>query len=272
VPRGNDALNGGIQGLMGTAMRWGAPPPRRGGGGGGGNYRILGIDIPRPIAWLIATVILMSAFGSLLERVGVPLLSYSVLFVGPVFEGQVWRLLTWAPLELGALGLAFGCLLLYFIGPDLLHRWGTRRFFSIFFGGAVVVGAITCLIGRFVWPQVATVPHFGLWPMEEALIIAWAALYPDRRILLFFALPVSGRNLIGFTIAITVVMAALGGFHQFISHFVAEFLALVYMDVISVRPWIARARLAWFQRAYKRRTAKLTPVDRDPREPPRWTH
>jgi hypothetical protein len=42
------------------------------------------------------------------------------------------------------------------------------------------------------------------------------------------------------------------------------------MDVISVRPWIARARLAWFQSRYRRRTAKLSRVDRD--EPPRWTH
>jgi len=253
------------------AMRWGAPPPR-GGGGGGGSYNVLGIFIVKPIAWLMATVILMSAFGSLFERLGLPLLTSSVLFVEKVWEGQVWRLVTWAPLELSPLGLIFGCLLLYFIGPDLLRAWGARRFFAIFFGGAALVGAATCVIGRFVWTEVSSVPHFGLWPMEEALIIAWAALYRDRQILLFFALPVAGRNLIGLTIVITVVMAALGGFHRFLPHFLAELAALVYMDVISVRPWILRARLALFQSRYRRRTAKLTRVDRDPDEPPRWTH
>ena len=257
---------------MSTPMRWGAPPPRGGGGGGSGSYRILGLDIARPIAWLIAAVLVLSALGSLLERMGIPVVSYSVLFVGKVWEGEVWRLLTWAPLELSPLGLVFGCLLLYFIGPDLLRRWGTRRFFSIFFGGAALVGAATCVIGRFAWPEVSTIPHLGLWPMEEALIIAWAALFPDRQILLFFALPVAGRNLIALTIAITVVMAALNGFPLFLPHFLAELAALVYMDVISVRPWIARARLAMFQRGYKRRTAKLTRVERDPGEPPRWTH
>ena len=256
---------------MSTPMRWGAPPPR-GGGGGGGSYHILGIDIARPIAWLIATVVVMSAFGSLLERVGIPVLSNSVLVVGHVWEGEVWRLLTWAPLELSPLGLVFGCLLLYFIGPDLLRRWGTLRFFSIFFGGAVLVGAATCVIGRFLWPEVALIPHLGLWPMEEALIIAWAALFRDRQILLFFALPVAGRNLIGLTIVVTLIFAALNGFPLFVPHFLAELAALVYMDVISVRPWIARARLALFQRRYKRRTAKLTKVGRDPDEPPRWTH
>jgi membrane associated rhomboid family serine protease len=253
-------------------MRWGAPPPRGGGGGGGGSYHVLGIDIARPIAWLIATVVVMSAFGSLLERAGIPVLSHSILFVDPVWEGQVWRLVTWAPLELSPLGLAFGCLLLYFIGPDLLHRWGTRRFFALFFGGAALVAAATCVIGRFVWPAVSTVPHLGLWPMEEALIIAWAALFRDRQILLFFALPVAGRNLIGLTIVVTVIFAALNGFPLFVPHFLAELAALVYMDVISVRPWIARARLALFQRGFKRRTEKLTRVDRDRGEPPRWTH
>jgi membrane associated rhomboid family serine protease len=254
---------------MPTPMRWGAPP-RGGGGGGGGGYHILGVWIPRPIAWLIAAVILMSAFGSLLGRLGIPLLRLSVLVVDGVWRGEVWRLVTWAPLELSALGLVFGCLLLYFIGPDLLRRWGTQRFFVNFFGGAAVVGAVTCVIGRYVWSDVAAFPHLGLWPMEEAMIICWAALFRDRQILLFFALPVAGRNLIALTVAITVVMAALGSFPVFIPHFVAEFVALLYMDVIPVRSWIARGRLAWFQRGYKRRTAKLTRVDRD--EPPRWTH
>ena len=250
-------------------MRWG-PPPRGGGGGGNRGYNILGVWIPRPIAWLIAAVIFMSAFGSLLQRAGIPLLSRSILHVPEVWRGEVWRLVTWAPLELSPLGLVFGCLLLYFVGPDLLRRWGTRRFFVNFFGGAAVVAVITCVIGQYVWWVVAAIPHQGLWPMQEAMIIAWAALFPDRQILLFFALPVAGRNLIALTIAITVVMAALNGFPTFVPHFVAELVALLYMDVIPTRSAIARGRLAWFQRGYRRRTAKLTRVDRD--EPPRWTH
>jgi membrane associated rhomboid family serine protease len=254
---------------MPTPMRWG-PPPRGGGGGGNRSYNILGVWIPRPIAWLIAAVLFMSAFGSLLERLRVPIITLSVLDVDAVWGGQLWRLLTWALLQLDALGLIFGCLMLYFIGPDLLHRWGTRRFFLNFFGGAAVVGAATCVIGRYAWAPVATIPHFGLWPMNEAMIIAWAVLFRDRQILMYFALPVSGRNLIALTIAITVVMAALSGFPLFVPHFVAELAALLYMDVIPTRSAIARGRLAWFQRGYRRRTAKLTAIDRD--EPPRWTH
>jgi membrane associated rhomboid family serine protease len=250
-------------------MRWGAPP--RGGGGGGGSYHILGVFILRPIAWMIALVLFMSALGSLLERGHVSILSYSVLIVERVWGGEVWRLLTWAPIELSPIGLIFGCLLLYFIAPDLLRRWGTLRFFANFFGGAVVVGALTCVAGRYLGREVAVLPYMGLWPLLEAMIIAWAMLFPDRQILvLFFALPMSGRNLVVMTIALTLVWAALGGFPLFVPHFVAELVALLYMNVIPARSWTARARLFWFQRRYRRRTAKLMRVDRD--EPPRWTH
>jgi membrane associated rhomboid family serine protease len=221
--------------------------------------------------WLIAAILAMSAGGSLLERMGIPLLSYTLLMVGEVWRGEVWRLVTWSLIELSPLNLLFGCLLLYFIGPELLRRWGTRRFFVSYFGGAALVGAITCLIGRFVWTDVGRVPfHMGVWPMGEAMIIAWATLFQDRQILVFFALPMAGRNLIVLTIAITVVMAALSGFPAFVPHFVAELVALAYVGVIPTRLWTARARLAWFQHRYQRRTAKLTSIDRD--EPPRWTH
>ena len=254
---------------MGSAMRWGAPPPR-GGGGGGGSYNILGVFILKPIAWLIGLVIGMSAFGAMLERAGLPVVSLSMLAIPHVLRGEAWRLFTWAPLEMSPIGLIFGCLLLYFLGPDLLRHWGARRFFAVFFGGAAVVGLVTCLIGRFVWPRILAVPYFGLWPMEEALIIAWASLFRDRQILVMLALPMAGRNLIWLTIAITVVMAALSGVELFIPHFVAEALALAFMDVIPVRSSIARARLAWFQRRYKKRTEKFTRIDRG--DPPRWTH
>jgi hypothetical protein len=128
-------------------------------------------------------------------------------------------------------------------------------------------------IGRFLWPDVFRQDYAGMWPMQEALIISWAALMPDRKILAFFVLPLSGRNLIVFTIALTFVFALLGGFAPFIPHFIAELLALMYVDVISVRRLYLRGRMAMLQRDYRRRTQHLRMVDReDDDKPPRWMH
>lgn len=237
------------------------------------SYNIFGLYIPAPIAWLMALVLGMSAGGALLERLGVPVLSYSWLDVEAVWRGQLWRLITWAPLELGPLNLVFGLLLLYFVGPQLLQAWGTQRFFLFYFGGAAITGVLTCLIGHFLWRAVVLVPHTGLWPMEQAMIIAWAVLMPGQRILQFFVLPMSGRNLIAFTIALTFVFAAINGFFVFVPHFIAELLVLVYMDVFSFRRLYLRGRMAMLQRDYKKRTTNLRAVDdRDRDEPPRWTH
>src|SRR4051812_25402922 len=81
---------------MSTPMRWGPPP--RGGRGGGGSYHVLGVYIPRPVAWLILIVLAMSAGGSLLDRMGIPLVRSSWLSVDQVWQGEVWRVVTWAPL------------------------------------------------------------------------------------------------------------------------------------------------------------------------------
>jgi membrane associated rhomboid family serine protease len=253
-------------------MRWGAPPPRGGGGwgGGGGNYNILGLYIPRVIVWLIALALFMSAGGSLLTRSGVPLLNYTLLEPLKVWRGELWRLVTWAPIELRPVGLLFGCVALFFFGSDLVHRWGTKRFLGVYFGCAAVTGLLTSLVA-LIWPA-ATIPHMGLWPMQEALIIAWAVMNPGGQILVYFVLPIGSRHLITLTIGITVVFAALMGFNVFLPHFIAEAVALVYMDVFSFRRTYLRARLAVLERQQKRRVpSHLRAVDRDD-EPPRWTH
>jgi membrane associated rhomboid family serine protease len=258
---------------MATYRRWGAGPVGGGGvrGGGGGSYNVLGMFVPRPIAWLIAATVLTTALGALLQRNGLPILTYATLSPAFVRAGEVWRLFTWVLLEPNAIGLVFGCLLLYFIGPDLLARWGTRRFLLLYFGCAGVVGLVTCLLG-FAWGAVYRSDYFGMWPMQEALIICWAAAMPDRRILAFFVLPLSGRNLILFTIAVTFVFALMGGFAPFVPHFLAELAALVYMDVLSFRRVYLRGRMAMLQRDYKRRTAHMRVVDKDDDKPPRWMH
>jgi membrane associated rhomboid family serine protease len=261
---------------MPTHMRWGSPPGGRFGGGGGGSYNILGQFVAKPIAWLIAATIGATALGAMLQRNGVPIITYMLLVPDWVMRGEAWRVLTWVLLEPDPLGLVFGCLLLFFIGPELLYRWGTRRFFLLYFGTGAIVGGLTCVIGRFLWPDLYNVRYFtGVWPIQEALIIAWATLYPDRPIRVFFVLPLAGRHLVAFTIAVTAVYALINGVPNFVPHFLAELLALVYMDVLSVRRAYLHARMAMLQRDYRRRTANLKVVDREtrrPEEPPRWTH
>jgi hypothetical protein len=170
------------------------------------------------------------------------------------------------------LNLVFGCLLLYFVGADLLASWGVGRFFALYFGGAALVGLVTSVIGRFLWLEVYGHVYASMWPMLNALVIVWAAYRPTAQIRMFFVIPIVGRHLITFTIAITFVYALINGFAFFVPHFLAIFFAMMYADVISVRRLFLRGRMAMLQRDYKRRTAHLRMVERDDEKPPRWMH
>jgi len=254
-------------------MRWGAPSGS-GWGGGGGGYPILGLFVAKPVAWLIGATVLLTALGAVLERNGVfPVLSALICEGEKVLSGQIWRLPSWVLIEPGPLQLLFGSILLYGLGGDLAQRWGTRRFLLSYFGVASLAGALTCLLGLLLWPNLLRVPFSGMWPVLDALIIAWAMLFPDRMILAAFVLPIGGRHLVTLTIALTVVFAFMYGFAPFVPNFFAELIALVYMGVLSPRRMLLRAQLAMLQRAERRRAAgHLRVVNRKDDEPPRWTH
>jgi membrane associated rhomboid family serine protease len=226
-----------------------------------------------PVAALMGATLFVTAIGSLVDRTIRPVFTYLVLDPHKVFDGQLWRLPAWVLVEPSGLSLIFGLLLLFFIAPEVLYRWGTRRFFLAYFGGTAVIGAVTCLIGWLFWTDVYDSSYVGMWPTLAALIIAWAGLFPDRVIRVYFVLPLSGRHLIAFEIAATIVMGFVDGFVYYAPHYVAEVVALVYMDVFSFRRLYLRGRMAMLQRDYKKRTTNLRAVDdRDRDEPPRWTH
>jgi hypothetical protein len=258
---------------MATYRRWGGGPSGGSGGNfGRGSYNVFGLFIAKPIAWLIAATVLITAVGALLERNGVPVLTHTVLNPDRVLHGELWRLPLWVLVEPVGLNLVFGCLLLYFVGPDLLGSWSMRRFFAFYFGGAALAGAGTCLIGWSLWPEVYRTTYYSMWPMLDALLIAWAAYRPDAQIRMFFVVPIAGRHLITFTVAVTFVYALIYGFPVFVPHFLAILFALVFADVLSVRRLFLRGRMAMLQRDYKRRTAHLRMVERDEDKPPRWMH
>ena len=51
-----------------------------------------------------------------------------------------------------------------------------------------------------------------MWPLADALIIAWATLFPTRQMLVYFVIPLGGRNLIYATLGGTLIFALLAGF------------------------------------------------------------
>jgi membrane associated rhomboid family serine protease len=119
-----------------------------------------------------------------------------------VMEGEVWRLFTFIliPPAASVLWIFFILYFYYVVGTGLEHEWGSFRFNVYYFTGVFMTAAAAFMIG-----QGTTALYLNL-----SLFLAFAYVYPDFEILLFFIIPVKVKYLAWlnwFFIAFTVLTA-----------------------------------------------------------------
>lgn len=217
--------------------------------------------VPVAVGALIAVTVVASLAGVVGERNGLPLMRLCWLEPRAVIHGELWRVFTWVFFERDPIGLLFGGMVLYWFGRDLCDAWGARRFLIVYLGAAGVAGLVASGLAALVWPSLLSMAWLGLWPAVDALVVAWAILFPFRQILLFFALPVSGRTLLWFTVGGTALYAVFSGLPAFLPHLFAEGAAFLYASGQGPRRWLRRIKLP---RLGKRRPFTVVHADRDP--------
>lgn len=135
---------------------------------------------------LMLTVIGLSAVVYIITFVILGNLGYInklILYPGYVMNGEIWRLVTFLfipPLSGNILIVAITFYFQYFIGVTLEREWGEFKFNVYFF-----VGAICTIIVSFLTNMPATGSAITL-----SLFLAFAKLFPEYTILLFFILPI----------------------------------------------------------------------------------
>lgn len=124
---------------------------------------------------------------------------YSYLTFSPelILHGQVWRLISFVFIShYASLTQLFWFLMFayfyYFIGSSLEAQWGTARF-NIYYFSAVVLSVVYGFVAGAFGIQVE-------WEMtgyyiNMALFFAFAALWPDYTVMIFFVLPVKMKYL-----------------------------------------------------------------------------
>ncbi len=103
-----------------------------------------------------------------------------------VMRGEVWRVLTFVfvPQASNPLGLVLTLYFYYLIGTTLENTWGDFRFNVYYFCG--MLGAVVA----------AVLTGYGTsYYLNLSLFFAFAMLYPDFTVLLFFILPVKMKYL-----------------------------------------------------------------------------
>lgn len=141
------------------------------------------IGIPNLMIYITATMLVVYVLGYGMRLDIYRWISFSRTLI---LEGQIWRLLTFIfmPYSSSPLSLIISLYFYYFIGSALENVWGSNRFTLYYlFGvlGAIVAGFIT---------GGTTNTYLNL-----SLFFAFAQLYPDHKVLLFFILPIKMKYL-----------------------------------------------------------------------------
>ena len=124
---------------------------------------------------------------SMMDRTGT-LVQYLYFNPALFLRGQVWRIVTFVlvPYDSSLLFFAIALYFYYFIGSSLEAAWGTPRFNIYYFSGMLLT-ALYSLLYYVITKRivVATSAYLNL-----SLFFAFATLWPEQRVLLFFFIPI----------------------------------------------------------------------------------
>ena len=114
---------------------------------------------------------------------------------GGILSGEVWRLITFLflPPQTSPIFMVFALYFNYFLGTALENHWGARRFCLYY-----LIGWLGCLLGGFI---------SGYAPntvLNLSLFLAFAVLYPDMQVTLFFFVPIQVKYIAFLDVALLI--------------------------------------------------------------------
>jgi len=104
-----------------------------------------------------------------------------------------WQLISYAFLHGDVLHLFFNMLGLWMFGSELEQVWGQKRYVQ-FYTASVLAAALTQLVVSAVLGSIA--PTIGASGGLFGLLLAFAMIFPNRIILLFFVIPMKAKWLV----------------------------------------------------------------------------
>lgn len=135
------------------------------------------------IPHLTGILVMGQVLTFLMQSAGLPVYEALSLESHRVLAGEIWRLLTFVllPPPMNIIFAFFAWYMFYLMGSALEHQWGAFRYtLFLFTGWAMTVGATFLMPGMY-----ASNVFLG-----GSVFLAFAWLFPDFEIYLFFILPI----------------------------------------------------------------------------------
>ena len=136
---------------------------------------------------IVAVIGLVYVLDSMfIARIGTPLSYYFSFDRSAILAGQVWRIITFVliPYDSSVIFLIFSLYFYWLIGSMLESHWGPFKLNLFYLCGMFLTAAAGMIVG--------TCTGFYL---NMSLFLAFALLYPEFELLVFFAIPVKVKYL-----------------------------------------------------------------------------
>lgn len=154
--------------------------------------------VPNLIVWLIGAY----GMGFVLSMMYPTAVSYLNFNPHLIFQGQVWRLVTWIfqPVNTNIFWLLISMMFYYQLGKNLERAWGAFRFNVYLLGGMLftVVGSLIFYgIVYMIFGEAMAITTGALmssfvstYYVNMSLYLAFAVMYPNLQVLIYFIIPV----------------------------------------------------------------------------------
>ena len=190
----------------------------------------------------VVRLLLVANFAAYVLQMVSPLVEYFGVFVPRLVLIRPWTIVTYMFLHGGFAHIAFNMLALFFFGPRVEDRMGSRRFLIMYF--------LSGISGALLQMLLSPAPMVGASAGIFGVMLCFAHYWPHHPIHIWGVLPVPARLLIVVTTVIAVFSGIGGGGN------VAHFAHLGgYAGAFLFLRWIERGR-----HEFKQKIEKIAPA------------
>jgi membrane associated rhomboid family serine protease len=172
---------------------------------------------PPVIKWLLITntavFILLGMGGRMFTLEGTPLEYVFTYYLGlmPLGHGfLIWQLITYQFMHANFTHLLYNMFGLWMFGMEVEHVWGSKRFLWFYLLCGTAAGLSQLMLAPLLEPtSVITasgmgIPTVGASGAVYAVLVAFALMFPDRYIFLYFLIPIKAKYFIFGLIALGI--------------------------------------------------------------------
>jgi membrane associated rhomboid family serine protease len=129
--------------------------------------------------------------------------------VGPggiEFNFQIWQLITYQFLHGDFFHILFNMFILWMFGIEIENLWGSKKFLYFYLLCGIIAGLVHILLTPIIGGMNAfTVGASGA---ITGVMVAFAMMFPNRLIFLYFLIPIKAKYFIGFLIILDLLLVS----------------------------------------------------------------